>query len=82
MGGGMQQFGGVSPSQLFILRKTPCDGQIIISVDLNRAVKDPAARPLVQSGDTLILRFKPLEEALNFALGSFLLRSIYGGRGF
>ena len=81
-GGGMQQFGGVSPSLLYILRKTPCDGQIIITVDLNRAVKDPAARPLVQAGDTLILRFKPQEEVLNFALGTFLLRSIYGGRGF
>ena len=80
--GGMQQFGGVSPSLLYILRKTPCDGQIIITVDLNRAVKDPAARPLVQAGDTLILRFKPQEEVLNFALGTFLLRSIYGGRGF
>jgi hypothetical protein len=81
-GGGMQQFGGVSPSLLYILRKTPCDGQIIITVDLNRAVKDPAARPLVQAGDTLILRFKPQEEVLNFALGTFLLRSIYGGRNF
>ncbi|MEE3368558.1 MAG: polysaccharide biosynthesis/export family protein [Planctomycetota bacterium] len=80
--GGMQQFGGVSPSLLYILRKTPCDGQIVITVDLNRAVKDPAARPLVQAGDTLILRFKPQEEVLNFALGTFLLRSIYGGRGF
>ena len=80
--GGMQQFGGVSPSLLYILRKTPCDGQIIITVDLNRAIKDPAARPLVQAGDTLILRFKPQEEVLNFALGTFLLRSIYGGRGF
>ena len=78
----MQQFGGVSPSLLYILRKTPCDGQIIITVDLNRAIKDPAARPLVQAGDTLILRFKPQEEVLNFALGTFLLRSIYGGRGF
>ena len=80
LGGGIQSFGGVAPSQLFILRQTPCNGQIIISVDLTRAVKDPAARPLVQAGDILMIRFKPKEEILNFALGGFLLQGLYGRR--
>ena len=63
--------GGAAPSRLFILRKTPCDGQITIAVDLNRATRDPSARPLVQAGDVLLLQYKPLEEALNFGIGTF-----------
>ncbi len=70
-GGIVQGLGGVPPGQLFILRKTPCGDQITISVDLNRAIKSPEARPLVQAGDILILRFKPEEEATNFAIGTF-----------
>jgi hypothetical protein len=55
-GFGAGSVGGVPPGQLFILRKTPCNGQVTISVDLARAVRDPAARPLVQPGDMLILQ--------------------------
>jgi hypothetical protein len=56
---------------LYVLRKTPCDGQIIIEVDLARALNNPNDRILVQAGDTLILRYKCEEEVLNFGLGSF-----------
>lgn len=63
--------GGVPPGNLFILRKTPCNGQITIQVDLARAARSPGARPLVQPGDILILQYKPTEELLNFGLGSF-----------
>lgn len=72
-GGGMniQGFGAVPPGMLYILRKTPCNGQVTIEVDLARALSDPRERPLVQAGDTLILRYKCQEEALNFGLGSF-----------
>lgn len=63
--------GGIPPGQLFVLRKTPCGGQITIAVDLARAINSPAARPLVQSGDILVLMYKPEEEILNFGLGSF-----------
>jgi len=68
--------GAASPSQLFILRKTPCRGQVTIAVDLNRAINDPRARPLVQAGDTLILQYKPEEELLNFGLGTFFTYGI------
>lgn len=68
-----QSFGGASPGALYILRKTPCGDQITICVDLNRAINSAGARPLVQAGDILILRYKCEEEALNFALGSFLI---------
>lgn len=72
MGGiGVNSVGGVPPGELIILRKTPCNGQIAISVDLTRAINDPRSRPLVAPGDTLILRFRPQEEILNFGLGSF-----------
>ena len=77
-GGGMgaSGVGGVPPGQLFILRKTPCDGQVSIAVDLNRAINDPSARPLIHPGDVLILQFKPAEEIVNFGLGTFFTYGI------
>jgi protein involved in polysaccharide export with SLBB domain len=83
MGGGFgggfnsSSIGGVPPGQLYILRKTPCNGQITIAVDLTRAIRDPAARPLVQPGDYLILQYKPEEELLNFGLGTFFTYGIF-----
>lgn len=70
-GFGVQSIGGVPPGMLYILRKTPCNGQVTIEVDLNRALTDPRERPLVQPGDTLVLRYKCEEELLNFGIGSF-----------
>lgn len=69
--GGLQQFGGVPPGKLYILRKTRCNGQVAIEVDLTKAINDPRQRPLIQPGDILILQYKCEEEALNFALGTF-----------
>jgi hypothetical protein len=66
-----QSIGGVPPGMLYILRKTPCNGQVTIEIDLAKAMTDPRERPLVQAGDTLILRYKPTEELLNFGLGAF-----------
>jgi protein involved in polysaccharide export with SLBB domain len=74
-GGGMGGIGGmvgqVPPGMLYVLRKTPCNGQITIAVDLAKANLDPRERILVQPGDILVLRFKPSEEILNFGLGTF-----------
>ncbi|HBE70621.1 MAG TPA: sugar ABC transporter substrate-binding protein [Planctomycetaceae bacterium] len=61
----------IPPGNLFILRKTPCNGQIAIQVDLTKAVNNPSLRPIVQPGDTLILQYKPCEEAINFGIGAF-----------
>jgi hypothetical protein len=69
--GGAQGLGGVPPGRLYILRRTPCKGQIAIEVDLAEAINSPASRPIVQPGDTLILQYRPCEEALNFGLGTF-----------
>lgn len=72
-GGGLnlQSLGAVPPGMLYILRKTPCNGQVVIEVDLAKALMDPRERPLVMAGDTLILRYKCEEEALNFGLAGF-----------
>ncbi len=70
-GGIMPGLGGATPTQLFILRKTRCGGEVNISVDLAAALNNPAERILVQPGDTLILRYKPCEELLNFGLATF-----------
>jgi hypothetical protein len=48
--------GNPSPSALTVIRRTPNGGQVPISVDLNRAMRDPRERILVQAGDVLILQ--------------------------
>ncbi len=68
---GNTSLGGVPPGRLYILRKTPCKGQIAIEVDLAKAINNPRSRPIIQPGDTLILQYKPCEEALNFGVGAF-----------
>ena len=86
-GGGSSSFGiqqyTIPPGELFILRKTPCNGQITIQVDLAKAAQDPRERPLIQPGDTLILRYKPCEEAVNFGMFAFFtygLQQLLQGR--
>ncbi|MCC9657837.1 polysaccharide biosynthesis/export family protein [Rhodopirellula halodulae] len=74
--GGARSVGGVPPGMLYVLRQTPCNGQVAIEVDLARAVNDPRSRPLVQPGDTLILQYKCEEELLNFSLGTFFTYGI------
>lgn len=75
-------FAGKSASDLIVVRKLPCGNQLAIKVDLNRALTDPSHRILVQPGDTLILRYKIYEEAINAALSifqvNFFLNSIGG----
>ncbi|MCA9134180.1 MAG: polysaccharide biosynthesis/export family protein [Planctomycetales bacterium] len=61
----------IPPGRLYILRQTPCNGQMAIDVDLSAALNDPSQRPIIQPGDTLILQFKPCEEAINFGIGAF-----------
>ena len=68
IGGG---FGGASPTQLYVIRKMPCGQEYNILVDLKMALNDPRERILVQPGDTLILRYKCVEEVVNFGLISF-----------
>jgi protein involved in polysaccharide export with SLBB domain len=56
------------PSRLTVVRRTPGGGQIPIQVDLNKALRDPRERILVQAGDVLILQFSPLEAFENYVM--------------
>ena len=63
--------GSVPPSDLIVLRRLPAGRQLAIRIDLNDALNDPRQRLLVKAGDTLILRYKPQEELVNFGLQTF-----------
>jgi Polysaccharide biosynthesis/export protein len=58
VGGG---FGFPSPSLCTVLRRTAGGGQVPIRVDLNRALRDPRERILIQPGDLVLLQERPDE---------------------
>lgn len=70
-GGLIQGIGGTSPTQLFVIRKLACGRTYNIEVDLQIAMNNSSENILVQPGDTLILRYKPHEELVNFSIGTF-----------
>src|SRR5262249_48225953 len=65
LGGNLIQsgIGFPSPSLVTVLRKTPNCGQVPIIVNLNRALKDPRERILVQAGDVIIMQ-QTVDEAI------------------
>lgn len=63
-----------SASRIVILRRTPEGGQIPIEVDLYAALKDPNERVIIQPGDYILLRYKPIE-----AIGAFVERRLLEG---
>lgn len=69
-------FGGSAPTQLYVIRKTPCGQEFNISIDLRKAMNDPSQRIMIQPGDTLVLRYKPHEELINFGLVAFFTYGI------
>ena len=68
LGGAAQN---VPPTELVVLRQIPGDRQLAIRINLNDTINDPRQRILVKPGDTLILRYKPQEEVLNFVSNVF-----------
>lgn len=77
MGGfGVGNLGGAPPSNLYVIRKTPCKQQITIKVDIVRAMQEPRENILIAPGDTLVLRYKPREELLNFGIAAFFTYGI------
>jgi hypothetical protein len=50
-----------SPTLLSVVRRTPGGGQIVIKVDVGKALNDPSERLLVKAGDLLIMQEKPSE---------------------
>ena len=82
LGGLMGGIGGSKPTQLFVIRKLPSGRTFNIAVDLQLALNNSNENILVQPGDTLILRYKPHEELLNFSLGTFFtfgIRELFRG---
>ncbi len=61
----------VPPTELILLRRIPGNRQLAIRIDLNSTINDPRQRLLVKAGDTLILRYTPQEEVLNFVSNVF-----------
>ena len=70
----------VPPTELLVLRKLPANRQLAIRIDLGDALNDPQQRLLVRKGDTLLLRYKPQEELINFGFATFFtygIRSLF-----
>lgn len=53
--------GNENPSLLTVIRRTPDGGQVLIRIDLNRAMRDARERLIVQASDVLILQETPGE---------------------
>lgn len=64
----------ISASHLIILRPLPDGSQLPILVDLYEAVRDPAARIIIQPGDYLLLQYTRLE-----AIAAFVERHLLAG---
>ncbi len=55
-----------NPSLVTVLRKTADGGQIPIRVSLNKALRDPRERVLIQANDTIILQSTPAEALVGY----------------
>ncbi|WP_165700794.1 polysaccharide biosynthesis/export family protein [Alienimonas californiensis] len=84
--GGLSLTGGnrqpiFPPSQAIVIRQLPNDcGEIVIRVDLNRALTDPRERILIQPEDVIIVQFTLCEEIANTTvslLPALLLRGAF-----
>jgi protein involved in polysaccharide export with SLBB domain len=69
--------GNPNPTLLSVIRKTPGGGEVVIRVDLNRALRDPAERILVQAGDILILQETPGQAFARYISQVFNFNLVY-----
>jgi hypothetical protein len=60
-----------NPSLVSVIRRTPGGGQVAIRVDLNRALRDPRERILIQAKDVLILQQTPIEAMTQYFTAVF-----------
>ena len=63
--------GAPSPSLVIVLRQVPGGGQVPIRVDLNRALRDPRERILIQPGDFIIMQETPGEALARYMSAAF-----------
>ncbi|NNJ24109.1 polysaccharide biosynthesis/export family protein [Alienimonas chondri] len=72
--GGISVFGGnrgaaFPPSKAIVIRQLPNDcGEVVIRVDLARALTDPRERILIQPEDVIIVQYTTCEEVANTAI--------------
>lgn len=59
-------FGAPSPSLVSVIRRTPNGAQLAIRVDLNRALRDPRERILIQPKDVILLQETPQEAVARY----------------
>jgi hypothetical protein len=60
-----------NPSLVSVIRRTPEGGQVAIRVDLNRALRDPRERILIQPKDVIILQQTPTEAVVQYFTAVF-----------
>jgi protein involved in polysaccharide export with SLBB domain len=70
-------FGFSSPSLVSIIRKTPNGEQVVIRVDLNKALRDRAERILIQPRDVLILQESPDQAFARYLSQTFNFNFVY-----
>lgn len=72
-----------SPALVNVLRKTSGGRQVNIRVDLNRAMKDPRERILIQPGDVLVMQERPCDALVRYFTSilrfNFFLNTIRAG---
>lgn len=54
-----------------IIRRTPNNQQVVIRVDLNRALRDPRENMLIHPGDVLVLQETPSEAVSRYFATTF-----------
>jgi hypothetical protein len=60
-----------NPSLVSVIRRTPGGGQVAVRVDLNRALRDPRERILIQAKDVIILQQTPTEAIAQYFTAVF-----------
>jgi protein involved in polysaccharide export with SLBB domain len=91
-GGGMGGGGGgggrgtqyCQPSRAVVIRELACGDQISIRVDLNKALRDPSERILIQPKDVIVLQYTLDEEIGNVFLNLIQFNFLWslGGNNF
>lgn len=88
-GGGMGGGGGrgsqyCQPSRAVVIRELACGDQISIRVDLNKALRDPSERILIQPKDVIVLQYTIDEEIGNVFLNLIQFNFLWslGGNNF
>ncbi|MEY3459572.1 MAG: hypothetical protein RL215_2729 [Planctomycetota bacterium] len=81
-GRGGQQY--CQPSKAIIIRELACGDQIAIKVDLNKALRDPSERILIQPRDVIVLQYTLEEEIGNVFLSLIQFNFLWslGGNNF